>query len=748
MTPNSETTLIDTLEAGTYEFTWTVVNGGCTFVDTMEVVNYADPVSTNAGPDQSLDQFSSVLMAADAPIAGIGTWTQVSGPTTVGFVNENDPNTEVFGATSGTYVFEWTITNGICAPISDTVEISLLGVDLELTKSVSPTNVVPGDTVTFTIDVFNDNASSASDATGVTVRDVIPSGYALVPGTVNNGGVYNIGDLSITWSNLTITNGATLSLTFDATVNATGSYENTAEITANDIFDIDSTEDNGIPGEDDQDSAQITIVTSDLSLSKDISAASSATPNVGDTVVFELTVTNTGPDTATNVSVEDIVPSGYAIGTINNGGAAVAGTISWTIANLAVGSTTLSYETTVNAPTGALDEYRNSTQITASDQYDPDSSPANDDGDQGEDDEDFFVTTPQVVDLEITILASNSTPDVGDVVAFTVNVSNIGDVAASGVSIENLVPAGFGTITGISNGGTFNFGSGIITWTGLNVPLGINTTVLSFNATVQTPTGTTGEFTHIAEVTFADQFDLDSTPNNDDGDQSEDDETAITVAPEQSDLSLTKIVVDNDITPNVGDEISFEITVSNSGPNDATNVVVQDLLPTGFDFVLYSSTSGTYDDVTGLWQVGTVTNGSSETLIIDVLVNSAGDYTNVAQIIASDGFDIDSTPSNGVLAEDDQDEVVIAPVAVADLSLTKNVDNANPVVNTNVVFTLTVTNSGPSDATNIVVTDQLPSGYTYVSDDGGGNYTDATGIWNIGGLTNGSFCNPKYNSGS
>ncbi|PWL39515.1 hypothetical protein DKG77_01375 [Flagellimonas aquimarina] len=1150
--PNSETTLIDTLEPGTYEFTWTVVNGGCTFTDTMEVIIYADPISTDAGVDQSLNQFSTVTLAADPALAGTGTWTQISGPTTAGFVNENDPNTEVFGANSGVYVFQWTVSNGTCTPVSDTVQISLIGIDLELTKSVLPVSANPGDTVTFTIDVFNNDASTASDASGVTVRDVIPSGYALVPGTVSNSGVYNIGDLSITWSNLSILNGATTSLTFDATVNSSGDYVNTAEITANDTFDIDSTVNNGLAGEDDQDSAEVTITSADLSLSKDISAASSLTPNVGDTVVFELTITNAGPDTATNITLEDavpsgfnigtinnggvnsggtinwniaslavgtttvsyevtvnaptgasneyvntaeitaadqfdpnstpsnddgdqseddedsvsltvseeadlsiaksiivgsttpnvgdtitfelilsntgpnnatgvavedvlpigftlgavngggaalgnmaswtglfvpsggnialtyqasvntptgapgeytnsaqitasnqfdpdsdptvgsgaddlgdtiadddetgltitpqvanlsmdksvsdstpdigdtitftvqvdnagpsiatnvtiedqvpsgyaivggsvsdggifnlggseviwtltnipltgatltyqatvnpptgtlgeyenivqvtaadqydpnstpnndtgtqseddedaqtvvptaadlslvkdisvassatsnvgdtvifeltitnagpdtatnivledIVPSGYTLGTINNGGSAIAGTfLTWNIASLAVGATTVSYEVTVNAPTGTTDEYLNTAEIAAVDQFDPDSDAGNDDGDQDEDDEDFFVVTPQVVDLELEILASNTTPDVGDVVTFTINLSNLGDVAASGVSIENLVPPGYGSISGISNGGTFSFVSDIITWTGLAVPLGTNTTVLTFNATVLTPTGAVGEFTHIAEVTASDQYDVDSTPNNDTGSQSEDDEDAVTAAPVQADLSLTKIVVDNDLTPNVGDEISFEITVSNIGPADATNVVVTDQLPTGFDYVLYSATAGIYNDTTGEWQVGTVAGGTSETIIIDVLVNASGNYTNTAQITASDAFDIDSTPSNGVLAEDDQDDVTITPTALIDLSLTKDVDNSNPDVNSNVVFTLTVANSGPSDATSVEVTDLLPSGFAYVLDDGGGDYTSGTGVWDVGSLISGA----------
>ncbi|MEC7262314.1 MAG: hypothetical protein VXW38_01160, partial [Bacteroidota bacterium] len=132
------------------------------------------------------------------------------------------------------------------------------------------------------------------------------------------------------------------------------------------------------------------------------------------------------------------------------------------------------------------------------------------------------------VDLQMEAMASNTSPDIGDVVTFTLNLSNLGDVDATGVSIRNLVPIGFGSVTAINNGGTFSFVSRNISWTGLTVPLGANTVSLTFNATVLTPTGTSGEFTHVSQVIAADQFDLDSTPNNDDGDQSEDDEASIT----------------------------------------------------------------------------------------------------------------------------------------------------------------------------------------------------------------------------
>jgi hypothetical protein len=46
---------------------------------------------------------------------------------------------------------------------------------------------------------------------------------------------------------------------------------------------------------------------------------------------------------------------------------------------------------------------------------------------------------------------------------------------------------------------------------------------------------------------------------------------------------------------------------------------------------------------------------------------------------------------------------------------------------------ITVTNNGPSNATNVVVTDALPAGLTYVSDDcGASNVPPWT--WNVGAL--------------
>ncbi len=74
----------------------------------------------------------------------------------------------------------------------------------------------------------------------------------------------------------------------------------------------------------------------------------------------------------------------------------------------------------------------------------------------------------------------------------------------------------------------------------------------------------------------------------------------------------------------------------------------------------------------------------------------------------------------------------------ADLSLTKSVDEANPGYLDAVVFTIVVSNGGPGQATGVSVSDQLPDGLNYISDDGGGTYDAATGVWTVGALAPGA----------
>ncbi|MCF7834854.1 DUF11 domain-containing protein [Candidatus Gracilibacteria bacterium] len=72
---------------------------------------------------------------------------------------------------------------------------------------------------------------------------------------------------------------------------------------------------------------------------------------------------------------------------------------------------------------------------------------------------------------------------------------------------------------------------------------------------------------------------------------------------------------------------------------------------------------------------------------------------------------------------------------LADLSVTKTVNNSTPIVGSNVTFTMVLNNAGLYAAGNVTLTDILPSGYTYVSHTTTqGTYTPSNGIWNVGNI--------------
>ena len=110
--------------------------------------------------------------------------------------------------------------------------------------------------------------------------------------------------------------------------------------------------------------------------------------------------------------------------------------------------------------------------------------------------------------------------------------------------------------------------------------------------------------TNTATITHADQFDPNPGNNS----------ASVVTTPQQADLALSKTV--NDTTPNVGDTITYTVTLSNNGPDAATGVQVTDLLPAGLSFVSDTTSQGTYDPATGLWTVGTVDTATPQTLVI------------------------------------------------------------------------------------------------------------------------------------
>ena len=143
---------------------------------------------------------------------------------------------------------------------SDVVKVSLLignsndFVAVADCRYVIPgTTVLEGEAVCYQIDVNN---SGGTTATGVTVQDILPSALGFISSEPN--GEYSAG--SGNWIVPDIAPGETETLTITATVNQGGNIENCAQVTAADQSDGDSTPNNNIATEDDQDCALIIVM--------------------------------------------------------------------------------------------------------------------------------------------------------------------------------------------------------------------------------------------------------------------------------------------------------------------------------------------------------------------------------------------------------------------------------------------------------------------------------------------------------
>ena len=598
-------------------------------------------------------------------------------------------------------------------------------IDLSLTKTVDVVTPPIGTNVVFTVTASN--ATGVSGASGVAVTDKLPAGYAYVAddatttGTTYNAatGIWNVGALAA---------GASKALKITARVLAAGPYLNAAEVTAAGQPDLDSTPGDGT-GDDYATATVAPAARIDLSLTKSVNVP---TPAVGADVVFALTVSNAaGLSDATGVAVTDLLPAGYAYvadDAASTGTAYAAGTGVWTVGALASGA---SKALNLTARVLATGSYVNVAEVTAAGQTDVDSTPG--DG-RGDDYATAGVAPSARIDLSLVKTVDDASPFVGANVVFTLTLSNAaGWSNATGVAVTDRLPAGYAFVSSdaATTGTTYDAATGV--WNAGALASGASK-ALKITARVLPA----GPYINVAEVTAANQADVDSIP----GDGTGDDHSVTDTTPVAAiDLSLTKSV--NNATPGVGSTVAFTITVSNaSGLSGASGVAVTDKLPNGYTFVASDATStGTnYDAATGIWTVGALASGSIKSLTLSARVAPSGQYTNAAEVTAAVEHDLDSTPGDGT--GDDFATAATAPVAAIDLSLSKTVNISNPVIGTTVVFTVTVSNAaGQSDATGVAVTDKLPAGFAYVSDGAssiGTIYDAAGGLWTVGSLPAGA----------
>jgi uncharacterized repeat protein (TIGR01451 family) len=307
---------------------------------------------------------------------------------------------------------------------------------------------------------------------------------------------------------------------------------------------------------------------------------------------------------------------------------------------------------------------------------------------------DSIVVTNPPPFLVLTKSVSKTNANAGDTVTFTLSLSNAGGGTATGVVLNDWFPDGLdyaGTLSGpIPN--TTN--SKAISWQLPALAPGGNQTLV-----VQSTARMPGTWTNMAQVQFSTNPPVMAS-------------ASILVLSNSVvitnlvNLSLSKVSSTSEA--GVGDPIAFFISVTNNGAWPATNVIVRDLLPPGFQFVNAVDGAGpaVFDSVSGKWTLGFVAPGEIRTLTLNTVAALVGPWTNEADIVYPPNLDPNSVPHGAAFVN------LMAP-AKADLVIDKFVDSSPVGVQQPLTFIIRVGNQGPSDSKDIIVKDTLPAGVTF-----------------------------------
>ncbi len=566
---------------------------------------------------------------------------------------------------------------------NSTSEITAIAAEADLTisKTDSQDPATAGTVLTYTLTITN---SGPSNAANVVVTDTLPAGvtYASAStGCSHDSGVVTCGLGSLV-------NAATKVITVAVTINqgTTIPLTNLAQVGSD---TPDSTGPNS--------TSESTAIAAEADLT--ISKTDSQDPATAGTVLtYTLTITNSGPSNAANVVVTDTLPAGVTYASASTGCSHDSGVVTCGLGSLVNAATkVITVAVTINQ--GTTIPLTNLAQVGSDT---PDSTGPNSTSE----------ITAIAAEADLTIAKTDSQDPVapGETLTYTLTITNSGPSNAVNVVVTDTLPAGV-TYASASTGCSSALGEVSCILGSLNVDV---TQIITVTVTVNQ--GTTIPLTNLAQVAS-------DTPDST-GPNSTSEITAIAA---EADLTISK--TDSQDPATAGTVLTYTLTITNSGPSNAANVVVTDTLPSGVTYAS-ASTGCSHDSGVVTCGLGSLVNAETKVITVAVTINQGTTIplNNLAQV-GSDSPD--STGPNST-------SEITAIVAVADLSLTKSVDNATPKVGDNVRFTVRVDNDGPSDATGVMVLDALPSGYNKISSSDG-SYNTGTGLWTIGPLPAASF---------
>lgn len=542
--------------------------------------------------------------------------------------------------------------------------------DLAVKILVNDTNPKFNSLVKWTLRVTN---NGPDEATGVVVCDLLSKDLIYLSSTGN----YDV--KSGLWNIETLESGKSVSIDIVTLVNKTGKIANDASVSGKEYdWNLSNNYDNKSIAVD---------VCADLAIEK---LVNDTNPKFNSLVEWTLRVTNNGPDTATGVVVCDILPEGLiSIDKSFNG--------TWNVGKLLNNQTK---ELTIICLVNKTGKLVNIADI-AGNEYD--CNLTNNIVNKS-------IEVASSADLFVKKYVNNTAPDFGEIIKWSVVVSNNGPDIATNVQVNDLLDDGLIFVKSSSTKGNYDVKSGI--WTIDSLAPETDETL-----NIYCKVNKIGKILNFISVNST-QYDWNESNNHDN-----ESVNAVKIA----DLSVIKLI--NNSNPNYNDLIKWTIIVSNNGPNMATGVIVNDLLPKSVEYISSYLSKGFYNPVNGIWDVGNLNVGEKLQLNIVSKIVKTGDITNVVNV---KGNEKDSNLTNNHFEK----SVHVKPAA--DLSIEKSVSKQEVNINDLIEYVIEITNNGPDSAENIKVSELLNPNLKVISfESTKGNFNNTNNVLTIDSLAYG-----------
>jgi uncharacterized repeat protein (TIGR01451 family) len=400
---------------------------------------------------------------------------------------------------------------------------------------------------------------------------------------------------------------------------------------------------------------------------------------VGSNLVYTITVTNNGPDTAKNTALNLPLPGSfvYVTGTTSQGTVGQSGgTVNANLGNLLPLATATIRVTVTPTQAGTFSATASATSTIIDFDLSNNSASAS------------AHVNPPASDMALTMTDLPDPVLAGGTLTYTVVVTNNGPAAANSVVVSNFLPATAAFISANSTKGTVTLDNGVVI---CNV--GTLTNRGGATITIVVRPGFSGTIVASANVTAL-QFD--PIPGNNSV-------SASTTVNPSSDLAVALAGPESVI---VGSNFTYTVTVTNLGPSAATNIVVNDALPGALAFISATSAQGTVTNSNGLvaWTFGSLASGASATLTIIVNAVETPGILNTVSVQSSqaDPVSANNTASLDTIIEDPTVRILAAGATLT----AESISPANGAVDfgERVTLDLRLRNSGNVASTNLIAT--------------------------------------------